>query len=168
VRPTIINRRTSPIARPLFVFFLLLFSPDYLLCTGWLAAAAYFAALWMSAFINPLEKFRLRSSPPAMARPATRQSSVASDGINMAATAKQVDTPTSKKFKNRSSRYKSQSISPSRRRTTRSQSRELEAVGLKSHATEIGIPKSSLDSRHGARGKAERMAKGKGKFLLLL
>ncbi|KAJ9238500.1 hypothetical protein DTO169E5_4700 [Paecilomyces variotii] len=96
-----------------------------------------------------------------MARPATRQSSVASDGINMAATAKQVDTPTSKKLKNRSSRYKSQSISPSRRRTTRSQSRELEAVGLKSHATEIGIPKSSLDSRHGARGKAERMAKGK-------
>ncbi|GAD92322.1 Myb-like DNA-binding protein, putative [Paecilomyces variotii No. 5] len=79
----------------------------------------------------------------------------------MAAAAKQADTPTSKRSMTRPSRYASQSVSPSRRRTTRSQSRELETVALKSHAKQIGIADDPPAPRHGTRGRADRMAKGK-------
>lgn len=125
-------------------------------------------ASWMSTFINPLEKFQLRSSPPpVMARPATRQSSVASDGVNTAVAAKQVDTPSSKRSRNRPSRFASESVSPPRRRATRSQSRELEAAGVKSHVKKIEISTNASATRRGARGKGEGKMKGKGKFVLL-
>ncbi|KKA24833.1 MYB DNA-binding domain protein [Rasamsonia emersonii CBS 393.64] len=86
------------------------------------------------AFVNPLDKYRLSSSPPQQPRPpsTTRSArpaaypqslSPASWEYHKAATT----TPVQRQQRQRRPRQTSQSVSPSRRRVTRSQSRQLEA-----------------------------------------
>lgn len=97
------------------------------------------------AFINPLDKYRLSSSPPQPPRPpstSTRSARPAayprslSPSLSLSLSPASWEhhhpkaattTPVQRQQRQRRARRGSESVSPSRRRVTRSQSRELEA-----------------------------------------
>ncbi|KAL1968088.1 hypothetical protein VTN77DRAFT_2218 [Rasamsonia byssochlamydoides] len=109
------------------------------------------------AFVNPLDKFQLSSSPPQPRPPSTTRTARSAALLQSHSPAswdhhKAATTPVPSRSQRRRQRRISESVSPSRRRVTRSQSRELEAT-----RRDVDTEESSVAGRRGkAKAKQNR------------
>lgn len=103
----------------------------------------------MSEFVNPLAKYPLDPSSPGMTRwrSTTRHSMMANTG------------PATPSKPRQRTRQVSKSVSPARRRVTRSQSRELEAAGLKNYDLDADVAPVAGAGRR-VKGRAKRKQDG--------